>query len=134
MKEAVDYTQAYSPVATQTGIRMSIGMALYYQDEDWDVQLCDIEAAFLETAIDTPMCIEWPDGMAELGFITEEEKRKFIILLQSGMHGNVDAAARYYEEFKKVVTDPEGMNMKQSLADPCIFYKIDLLTLVASLN
>ncbi len=39
------------------------------------------------------------------------------------MYGNVDAAIRFFKTYKKHLI--EIMLMVQSLADPCVFYKIN---------
>ena len=41
------------------------------------------------------------------------------------MYGNVDAAIRFFKTLTSHVTDKNGMNMQQSQADPCVFYKFD---------
>ena len=35
----------------------------------------DVEAAFLNAELETPMYLEWPESMKELGLITDEEER-----------------------------------------------------------
>ena len=115
----VDYTESHSPVATDTAIRLLFAIALYF---GWDIELIDVEAAFLEGKLSTPMMIEWMPGMVELGYITQEEADNYVCLLTGGMYGNVQAALEYYREFKKCVKEA---GMQQSLTDPCVFYKRD---------
>ena len=54
--------------------------------------MIDIEAAFLNADLesDRPVYAEWPEGIVELGFITEEDLRKYCILLERPMYGGVD--------------------------------------------
>ena len=70
--------ESFSPVATDTTARTAIAMALYRQNEEWTIEMIDIKAAFLNAELesDRPVYAEWPEGMVELGFITEEEKTK----------------------------------------------------------
>ena len=117
-KPGVDYTESFSPVATDTTIRMGFAYALY---SDWMICVIDIEASFLEGRIDNPMYIGWPDGMLELGFITQENLDKYVIMLVAGMYGNVDAALRFFKEYK---TQLEKMGMKQCASDPCCFIRV----------
>jgi Reverse transcriptase (RNA-dependent DNA polymerase) len=75
----VDYSESFAPVASVTSIRVIIAMFLYYHHRDkksnWDLEMLDVEAAFLDTdLLDKQVFIEWPQGMLELGFITEEDK------------------------------------------------------------
>jgi hypothetical protein len=67
------------------------------------------------------MYIEWPAGMVQMGFITEEEKEEYCIEQLKSMYGNSDAALIYFKLFKTHVI--EEMGMTQSSVDPCVFYK-----------
>ena len=49
----VDYTESFSPVAMETSVRMAIALTLHKQEEEWNCEVIDIEAAFLESTIDT---------------------------------------------------------------------------------
>ena len=65
----VDYTESFSPVATDTGIRLVIATFLLNEDDDWILEMFDVEAAFLNAKLSRPIYIEWPAGMVGLGFI-----------------------------------------------------------------
>ncbi len=67
----VDYTESFSPVGNDTSVRIVIGLSLF--NDDWVLEIIDVEAAFLEGDMEKTMYIEWPAGMVHLGFITEEE-------------------------------------------------------------
>jgi hypothetical protein len=69
------------------------------------------------------MYIEWPKGLVQLGFITEEEEKKYVIEQLKSMYGNTDAALVYFKLFKAHLINEMGM--LQSLADPCVFFKQD---------
>ena len=43
------------------------------QDE-WIVEMIDIEAAFLEAELDEDIYIEWPEGVEEFGFFSRDER------------------------------------------------------------
>jgi hypothetical protein len=125
----VDYTESFSPVATDTSVRTALAMTLFQRN--WDCEVIDIEAAFLEGSIEEPTFIEWPEGMEEFGFITDDEKQEYVIQLMKSMYGNVDAALRFFKELKKHIQS--SGNMQQSKTDPCVFMhfneeqKLDLL-------
>ena len=55
--------------------------------------------------------------------MTKEEARRYYIELQGGMYGNVDSALLYFGRFTEYATDENGLNLEQSLRDPCVFYK-----------
>jgi hypothetical protein len=121
----VDYTESFSPVATDTTIRMIIGLYLFYKElfpeEDWILELFDVEAAFLNSEVENETYIEWPEGMVELGFITEKEKQEYCIRLKKAMYGNIDAPLCWMRTFSKYLINALGL--KQSKTDPCVFMK-----------
>ena len=81
----VDFTESFSPVATDCSMRIIVGITLYFSEGmDWVCEAFDIEAAFLEPCLDIEMYIEWPVGMVELGFLTEEEYESTCVQLQEG--------------------------------------------------
>ena len=94
----VDFTESFSPVATDATIRMIIGIFLFqlnHKGEDWILEMFDVEAAFLNAELDKPMYVEWPEGIVELGFLTQEELDKYCIQLDRAMYGNVDAPLQW---------------------------------------
>ena len=119
----VDYTESFSPVATATSFRVGLALTLFYEDKDWTCELVDVEAAFLEGKLKKPVYIELPKGMIELGFISQEEFDNACAELTGGMYGCVDAALLYFERFCEWAINPKGLNLTQSKADPCVFYR-----------
>ena len=67
----VDYTQSFSPVATESSIRTFFLLSLY---NNWLPEMIDIEAAFLEADLDVPVFVEWETGLEELGMLTKANK------------------------------------------------------------
>ncbi len=53
MVPGVGYTESFSPLAMDTTVRTSIAMALYCQKEGWTIEMFDIEAAFLNTELES---------------------------------------------------------------------------------
>jgi hypothetical protein len=119
----VDYAESFAPVATDTTIRLLLAMALCDQNKDWTVECLDIEAAFLEGDIDEPIYIEFPEGMDELGFVTEQEMHAHCVEQGKSMYGNVDASLRFFRTLKEHLT--KNIGMKNSKTDPCVFYLKD---------
>ena len=68
----VDFTESFSPVASNTSTRTLIGSTLYYKDDGWVAELCDAEAAFLHCDMPVEMFIECIEGILDLGIITKE--------------------------------------------------------------
>ena len=92
-------------------------------EEDWVIWLIDYESAFLNADLDKDIYIEYPEEMVELGFLTKEEKEENCAKLGTSMYGNVDAALRWNRTLTEHMI--EKMELKQSLADPCVIYNRD---------
>jgi hypothetical protein len=84
--------------------------------------MIDIAAAFLEGDMESPTFINWPAGMLEMGFATQEDLKKVCLHLLKSMYGNVNVALQFFKTYSAHLTGPM-MGMQQSLADPCVFYK-----------
>ena len=122
MVPGVDFTERFSPVATDEALKLQIAATLFNKKNGWTMENCDIEAAFLESDMDNDLFIEPHPAMVTCGFMTEDERKKMAIKLIKSMYGNVDAAIKFFKTFIEVVTDEEGMKMQQSQVDPCLFY------------
>jgi hypothetical protein len=55
---------------------------VYRQGEGWIIELIDMEAVFLNAELESDRLkfAKWPEGMVELGFILEEERKEFFTL------------------------------------------------------
>ena len=119
----VDYTESFSPVANDASIRTTIGYTLYRSDDGWIIDMIDVEAAFLNAELDTPAYVEFPEGIVELGYLTEEDVEEYCIMLTRAMYGNVDAPLRWMKTLIKHLK--KKMGLTQSKADPCVLFKRD---------
>ena len=122
--KGVDYTESFSPVENTSTINIMLQLALYWESKGWTCKMFDVEAAFLNAELETPMYLERPDFMKELGFITKREESEQWIQLVRSIHRNVDAALRWQRSFIKLCTNEE-IGCIQSQADPCMLYKRD---------
>ena len=116
----VDYTEKFSPVANDATTRIIIGLTLAYKDLGWKCESVDIEAAFLEGEIDTPSYMEWPPGSVDLGYVTQENRKKTCILLLKSIYGNVDAALRFNRLY---ATHLKSMGLIRSRTEACFFFQ-----------
>ncbi len=123
MVPGVDFTERFSPVATDEALKTQLAINLKKYNQGWRTHSCDIEAAFLEPSMDNEMFIEPHPAMVECGFLTEAQRKGLGILLKKSMYGNVDAAIKFFKLLSKWMV--ESMDMKQSQADPCVFYKLN---------
>jgi hypothetical protein len=83
--------------------------------------LSDVKAAFLNSELDTEVCIEWHQGMVELEFITPKEKEEYCRQLTKAMYGNIEYLLRWMKTFANFLEDV--LKLEQSKLDLCIFYK-----------
>jgi hypothetical protein len=123
MIPGVDFTERFSPVATDESLKTQIAINLKNYSKGWRTYSCDIEAAFLESKMDNVMYIEPHPAMVACGFLTERQRKMLAILLKKSMYGNVDAAIKLFTLLTSWLCN--NMFMKQSQADPCVFFKLD---------
>ena len=72
MVPRVDFTDRFSPVATDTSLKTQIAINLKKYRDGWRTHSCDIEADFLEHMMDNVMYIEPHPAMIKCGFLTEK--------------------------------------------------------------
>ena len=58
MVPGVDFTERFSPVATDASLKTQVAINLKKYRDGWRTESCDVEAAFLEPSMDSPMYIE----------------------------------------------------------------------------
>ena len=125
MVPGVDFTERFSPVATDQSLRIQIAINLKYRNDGWITLSCDVEAAFLESDMETEMFIEPHPAMVTCGFMTEAQRQQTATQLIKSMYGNVDAAIKFFKTLSAHLKDNNGMKMTQSKASPFVFFKLD---------
>ena len=119
----IDYSETFSPVANDSSIRIVLSITL--TNKGWEINVVDIEAAFLEAHLEEDVYIEWPEGLIEMGFTTKEIKEEYCINLGNAMYGTVQGPRSFFLTFSKILRSPP-LNMQQSQQDPCLWYRKDL--------
>ena len=97
MVPGVDFTERFSPVATDEALKLQTAITLYNKKKGRTMENCDIEAAFLELDMETELFIEPHPAMVTCGFMTEEERKMMAIKLAKSLYGNVDATIRFFK-------------------------------------
>jgi len=133
MIPGVDYTESFSPVTTEVGVRCVIGISLYFINEDieqnvpteqrWILKLCNVESAFLNADSGGKMYIKIPFEIVVLGYMIHEEQQLYAILLDQNMYGNIDVVLQFFEKYSGILVT--NLGFMQSQTDPCIFFKHD---------
>jgi hypothetical protein len=81
-----------------------------------------VEVAFLNAMLSHPVYIEWPKGIKEFGFLSQEECSASCAELTRAMYGNIDSPLQWMKTFSNILKG-DTMKMQHSATDPCIFYK-----------
>jgi hypothetical protein len=89
-----DYKEYFSPVASDTSIR--IGFCIYLTYDNVVAEMIDITVAFLEGIMRVPIFVEGSNGMQDLGFASQDDIDNYCIQLLQLMYGNVDAAIIHF--------------------------------------
>jgi Reverse transcriptase (RNA-dependent DNA polymerase) len=122
----VDYTESFAPVASDSGIRIVIGIFLYYLHQDpqdnWVLESFDVEVAFLNELLSHPVYKEWPKVIKEFAFLSQEECSTSCAELTRAVYGNIDSPLQWMKTFSNILKG-DTMKMQQRDTDPCIFYK-----------
>jgi len=117
MIPGVDFTQTFSPVATDVSIKVLLCIVL--TKDGWVAHMVDVEAAFLEAGLDEDVYIEWPEGLVEFGYVNEEETEGTCLKLNKAMYGCVQSPRAFYKELSKQLVK---MGLAQCQSDPCLWY------------
>ena len=90
--------------------------------DDWTIEVFDVEAAFLNAEPGHKQHIYVPDAMIKTGMISQEDADECVFELTKSMYGNIDAALRFFEKYKKIML---SLGFIQCVTDPCVFYRLD---------
>ena len=125
MVQGVDFTERFSPVATDASSCIQVAITLKFHHLGWVTRSCDVEATFLESDMDVDMYIEPHPAMVTCGIMSEKEQQKTTIKLLEFMYGNVDAAIKLFKTISPHLTNENGRNMMQSKVESCVFFKLN---------
>ena len=67
----VDFIESFSPVASDASTRILIVSTLYYEDNGWVLELCDVGLSFIHPNMEVEMYIKWPEVIVDLGIISK---------------------------------------------------------------
>ena len=121
----IDYTESYSPLATNTTIKVALAMALikHKTEKDWVIHMIDVEAAFLNAEVDSDIFIEMPEGLAPHLFYNKGmDLGDVVIKLRRAQYGLVQSPRLWMQTFSKILIN---LGLKQCRTDPCLFVLCD---------
>jgi hypothetical protein len=121
----VDYVESFSPLATNTTIKVTVAMTMEQMalHDDWVIEMVDVEAAFLNAPVDTDVYIELPEGLKEHHLkkyqpLIKFDIRETIIKLKRAQYGLVQSPRLWMYTFAKILTK---LGLVQCKTDPCLF-------------
>ena len=120
----VDFVESYSPLASNTTIRVTLAIALRNGKikKYWVTDMVDVEAAFLNAMMDADIFIELPEGLLEFYLSKGKDLRGMIIKLRRAQYGLVQSPRLWMETFAKILRD---LGLIQCKTDPCLFLCFD---------
>lgn len=109
----IDFNETFSPVIRIKSIRILLALAV---ELNYEVHQMDINAAYLNGTLNEDIYMSQPEGTAEKGkeHLVCHLKRSLYGLRQSGREWN-----KCLDKCLKV------FGLKQSIADPCVYYDCD---------
>jgi hypothetical protein len=116
----VDYVESYSPLATNTTIKVVLAVTLEQEEkhDDWIQILVDVEAAFLNALVDNDVYIEFPEGLLEYLESKGIYLADHIIKLKRAQYGLVQSPRLWMMTFAKILIN---LGLTQCKTDPCLF-------------
>ena len=116
----VDFHESYSPLASNTTVRVTLAMSMKYKPKrkNWVTIMIDVEAAFLNAMMDTDIYIELPEGLLEYALSKGMDLRGMVIKLRRAQYGLVQSPRLWMETFTAILL---GLGLIQCKTDPCLF-------------
>lgn len=112
--------ESFVPLVTDTSVRVTLVMSLYYSkeggviDSEWIEEMIDVEAASLNSQLDKDIYIELPKYLNEYcgdkGVLLLEDPLAKVIMSQYGL---VQAARLWFGKFVEILTQEEACGLMQ---------------------
>ena len=112
--ENVDYEETFSPTARITSIRMLTQLAV---QNDMVVHQMDVKTAYLNAPIDCEIYVKQAEGFEKKG----ENDEQLVCRLKKSLYGLKQSGRNWNSMLHMYLIKDQ---FEQSLADPCVYYKI----------
>ena len=117
----VNYWETYAPVVNWISVRF---LLIISEILGLETKALDFVLAFPQADLDTPVYMEIPIGVAIDGI---DQNRHYVLRLRKSLYGLKQASNNWYSCLKDAL---ENRGFKESLADPCVFMKANMVILV----
>jgi hypothetical protein len=115
----VHYWETYAPVVQWTSIRLCLILSVL---QNWHTRQLDFVLAYPQADVETEQYMEMPKGFNVGG----KSRASHVLKLLKNIYGGKAASRIWVEHLKKGLID---MGFTQSTADPCVFYRGQLIFL-----
>ena len=117
----VNYWETYAPVVNWISVRF---LLIISEIIGLNTKALDFVLAFPQADLDTPVYMEIPIGISIDGI---DQNRDYVLRLRKSLYGLKQASSNWYSCLKEAL---EKRGFKESLADPCVFMKANMVILV----
>jgi len=104
----VDFHESFSPLATNTTLRIVLVLSLDYAklQSDWVTEVIDVEAAFLNAVVDQDIYIEIPEVLREYKQKKEgTDLGDSVVKLLRAQYGLVQSPRLWMNTFSNILLD-----------------------------
>ena len=114
----VDFNTNFAPVVNDVTFRLLLAIKMI---KNWNVELIDIETAFLHGDMEELIFMDLPEGLNIIEGINENDNEDYMIL-DKCIYGTVQSARQWEKKFKQML---KKLNFEVSLLDPCLMSRND---------
>ncbi len=119
----VNYWQTYALVVNWICVRFLLIVSEILQ---LDTRAIDFVLAFSQADLNVPVYMYLPAGMV-IGRVADGQSSLYVLKLCKSLYGLKQASANWHELLKSSLT---SRGFKESVADPCVFIRKDMIILV----
>ena len=111
-RPGIDCGATFAPVCRVESIRVLLAIATQF---DWDVTMCDVRSAFLQSPIDQPTFCKQADGYEVPG---QSPGNPLVMKLKQAVYGLRTASRTWYNTLDKAL---KIIGFEPTKSDPCFY-------------
>ncbi|KAL7464856.1 hypothetical protein ACHAXS_005184 [Conticribra weissflogii] len=119
----INYWETYAPVVNWISVRFLLILSEVLQ---LNTRAIDFVLAFPQADLDVPVYMYIPAGMV-IGGVADGLSTSYVLKLRKSLYGLKQASANWHDLLKTSLT---SRGFKESVADPCVFIRRDMIVLV----
>lgn len=111
-RPGIDCGATFAPVCRIESIRVLLAIATQF---DWDIYMCDVQSAFLQSPIDQPTYCKQPPGYEVPG---SNPSNPLVMKLKQAVYGLRTASRVWYTTLDKAL---RALGFEATKSDPCVY-------------